>query len=98
MCLKDKKPSGLCKPELKPEYYEQCDAGECPKWEFGDWSECSSSCGEGFKRRLVVCRFNNGTVINESKCKSQDKPELTLKCSEHSCGIWTAGNWSNVNI
>ena len=90
--------SSSCKHEQKPEYYEQCDAGECPKWESGSWSECSTSCGDGYKRRLIACRYSNGTVLDDSKCRSREKPDFNLKCSEKKCSIgsWTVGNWSKV--
>ena len=93
---KDGFASDLCKQEDKPKYYEQCNSGPCPKWEFGDWSICSRQCGHGVQRRLVVCREINGTILLESNCKHLDKPDDHLKCLGTSCGNWTVDKWLTV--
>lgn len=86
----------MCKLEDKPKYYEQCNSGACPKWEFGDWSPCSRKCGKGVQRRLVVCREINGTILDESYCEHLKKPTDSLDCVGTTCGEWKASNWSNV--
>lgn len=88
------KPSSLCKSDLKPSYYEQCDAGECPKWQYGAWSTCSSDCGEGLRRRLVVCRNSSGVIFDDKNCDLSNKPEETTNCTGHMCAKWIVGNWS----
>lgn len=86
-----------CKREEKPEYYEQCYAGDCPKWEFGAWSGCSARCGEGYMRRLVVCRNNEGNILDEASCEPSDKPDAIQNCRGETCGKWYPGEWSLVS-
>ena len=91
--------SDLCKEDDRPDYYEQCNAGECPTWQYGSWSACPTSCGEGIQRRLIVCRLSNGTILDDSSCKHIEdaKPEDSMKCYGNSCASWIASNWSECN-
>ncbi|XP_076238234.1 A disintegrin and metalloproteinase with thrombospondin motifs 9 [Calliopsis andreniformis] len=62
---------------------ETCNAGPCLQWQAGDWSPCSATCGEGIKRRKVVCQNSDGTISN--KCSHSDKPEDTTTCIVKPC-------------
>ena len=45
-----------------PNYQEEdCQAGACPQWStWGDWSECSRSCGGGTKTKYRQCPVGLG--------------------------------------
>ena len=90
VCLtSDDKPSNLCNDDEKPNYYEQCNAGECPKWEI----KCSEMCGE--KTTLLLCRNKDGLVVDDSHCINLPKPAIS-KCNEIPCSKWVVGDWSKV--
>lgn len=95
-----------CKSESKPAYYEQCSAPvECPHWQYGSWSACSNECGEGVRRRLVVCLSADGLVTPDSDCTSssqqqqQQRPDDYQKCfGQSSCSRWTTSLWSDCDF
>jgi hypothetical protein len=89
--------SSLCKAENKPEYYEMCDAGECAKWQYGGWSTCSTDCGEGVRRRLVVCTNSNGLVLENKRCTAALRPDDVAKCAGSFCGKWLMKDWSECD-
>ena len=55
---------------------------------WGEWSECSTSCGQGQKVRYIEC-----LEIEHSKCDSQKK-QIT-KCTENNYCNKTTQNWSD---
>ncbi|XP_075431506.1 A disintegrin and metalloproteinase with thrombospondin motifs 7 isoform X2 [Ascaphus truei] len=57
------------------------------KWEVGNWSECSTSCGLGAIWRPVRC------VANET-CDPGTKPVPARRCYLRPCASWRVGNWS----
>ncbi|XP_008209068.1 A disintegrin and metalloproteinase with thrombospondin motifs 9 [Nasonia vitripennis] len=63
---------------------ETCNAGPCPTWETGNWSACSVTCGDGVRRRMVACRYPNGT-ISKGDCNSAIKPIQSISCSLKPC-------------
>lgn len=93
-----------CRADRQPMHYEQCDAGECPRWQHGSWSPCSSECGEGVRRRLVVCLGSNGLVTDdESVCSSsssaQKRPLDQEKCTGvDGCARWHTTAWSECDF
>lgn len=87
-----------CKPETQPEYYEKCDAGECPKWQYGAWSTCSTECGDGVKRRLVVCVGSNGLVTEDKFCDKSERPQDYQKCAGQGCARWATATWSDCDF
>ncbi len=90
------KPSSLCDLEKRPDYYEECEANDCPKWDTAEWSPCSSECGQGFRRRLVVCRNSEGLILGDDNCNMSEKPTETEPCIGNSCARWKTENWSEV--
>ncbi|KAG9488974.1 hypothetical protein GDO78_005142 [Eleutherodactylus coqui] len=61
-------------------------------WEFGNWSECSTSCGLGAMWRTVICREDdNGT------CDINTKPAPARRCYLRPCASWIVGNWSKCS-
>ncbi|KAM6959232.1 LOW QUALITY PROTEIN: A disintegrin and metalloproteinase with thrombospondin motifs 8 [Aplochiton taeniatus] len=57
----------------------------------GEWSECSKSCGSGF-RRNVECRDNAG--FTSGYCDKELKPADIRPCGDLPCPIWQMGPWS----
>ncbi|RNA19970.1 A disintegrin and metallo ase with thrombospondin motifs 20, partial [Brachionus plicatilis] len=90
--------SDKCRNEDRPDYYEKCDVGPCPSWEYGHWSACSTQCGNGIRERLVACRFQNGTFLDDDNCDQRQKPINKTSCSGNFCANWISGNWSDCEL
>lgn len=44
-------------PHPPPPDRQYCNVLDCPaRWEVGEWSRCSKSCGNGYKNRTVLCK------------------------------------------
>ena len=91
--------SDACDKAQKPNDYEPCLVADCPVWQHGSWSDCSASCGEGVKKRLIVCRFSNGTIVDHSFCNYDiyNKPDESMSCAGNTCASWATGAWSECN-
>ncbi|XP_069415068.1 ADAMTS-like protein 3 isoform X3 [Ovis canadensis] len=79
--------------------FQPCNIRDCPpRWLTGAWSECSVSCGEGFRSRQVTCKRTraNGTVqaLPPRVCILRDRPLGRRPCSSHPCvqGLFEQGN------
>ncbi|XP_055517825.1 A disintegrin and metalloproteinase with thrombospondin motifs 14 isoform X2 [Leucoraja erinacea] len=67
----------------RPGSRRACNRTPCPApWRTGAWSQCSVTCGEGFKQRQVVCRGSG--VPSISHCVSE-KPESVQACKLVQC-------------
>ncbi|XP_043528485.1 A disintegrin and metalloproteinase with thrombospondin motifs gon-1-like isoform X2 [Frieseomelitta varia] len=64
---------------------EVCNPGPCEQWHTGDWSPCSVTCGEGTKRRKVICKAVDGIISD--KCSSSNKPDNTTVCELKPCPV-----------
>uniref|UniRef100_G3SN47 ADAMTS like 3 n=1 Tax=Loxodonta africana TaxID=9785 RepID=G3SN47_LOXAF len=84
----------LCDPLQKPlAGFQPCNIRDCPaRWLTSAWSECSVSCGEGFRSRQVTCKRTkaNGTVqvVSPRACATKDRPLGRKPCSSHLCVQW----------
>ena len=47
--------ASMCESINKPIEIESCEQSNCPIWKKAPWSQCSASCGTGFKTRKVHC-------------------------------------------
>ncbi|XP_074600847.1 ADAMTS-like no long nerve cord [Brevipalpus obovatus] len=76
-----------CAGILKPTIEQPCNTHQCPQWFEGPWSECSASCGGGYRTREIICRDHDGQLSNncEISLKPTDKEECSsLPCQEAS--------------
>lgn len=69
-------------------------------WFDGPWSKCSVTCGEGVKKRDVVCmkRFGDSliSVVGDENCLKDQKPPTTKPCKGlPKCeSEWFMSSWS----
>ncbi|XP_077105471.1 A disintegrin and metalloproteinase with thrombospondin motifs 8-like isoform X2 [Ranitomeya variabilis] len=62
------------------------------QWVLGDWSQCSKTCGSGWKRRTVECLDVEGGPSDQ--CPQELKPEDIRVCEDLPCPMWRVGSWS----
>ncbi|XP_073513574.1 A disintegrin and metalloproteinase with thrombospondin motifs 8 isoform X1 [Phyllobates terribilis] len=65
------------------------------QWVLGDWSQCSKTCGSGWKRRTVECRDVDG--VPSDHCPQELKPEDIRVCEDLPCPMWRVGSWSHCS-
>ena len=68
--------------------YSGCDA----IWFASQWSECSSSCGDGIRTRFAFCGMwddDQIVTLTEEECKDIPKPNITQICENPEC----ESNW-----
>ncbi|XP_019343740.2 A disintegrin and metalloproteinase with thrombospondin motifs 18 isoform X2 [Alligator mississippiensis] len=93
-------PESLCSREPKPEPQQTCVLGRCPKndrlqWMISSWSECSTSCGPGVRKREMKCieKSIHGKLITfpQRRCRNIKKPSIELEetCSNGACPLIT---------
>ncbi|XP_043536523.1 A disintegrin and metalloproteinase with thrombospondin motifs 12-like [Chiloscyllium plagiosum] len=75
-------PSSECNQRLKPRTQMTCKRDiPCPSnWTVSNWSDCSVTCGGGFRTRNVTCTWNNKELCNISK-----KPSVKSLCGLRHC-------------
>ncbi|XP_071745117.1 A disintegrin and metalloproteinase with thrombospondin motifs 9 isoform X2 [Lepeophtheirus salmonis] len=64
-------------------------------WIKGNWSQCSQTCGGGFKNRIVVCQDYTGNP--SSLCDETKKPPEIVSCNSEPCPKWNFGGWAKCN-
>lgn len=95
----------------KPRPSKSCDLQKCRyRWLTKDWGVCDVECGEGHKRRDVVCMWEDlltsdgyvsgaeGAVVEDVMCGGEGlKPEHLVTChAPHTCPEWHTTDWSKV--
>ncbi|XP_007430227.1 A disintegrin and metalloproteinase with thrombospondin motifs 1 [Python bivittatus] len=79
-------PASDCAKELKPSDVRPCADTPCPRWQLGDWSPCSKTCGKGFKKRLLKCISFDGTILTYESCDLSKKPKHLIDfCNDTHC-------------
>ncbi|OXA61246.1 thrombospondin type-1 domain-containing protein 4 isoform X2 [Folsomia candida] len=99
-------PTFHCDESKRPSEERECFSDkQCgdPAWYTGEWSECSTSCGNGLKTRILLCViFSRGKfkVVEETLCPLSQKPEGKLQCeSNRLCSdSWFNTEWSECSV
>ncbi|KAG5276444.1 hypothetical protein AALO_G00132100 [Alosa alosa] len=88
-------------PAPRPPLTEPCNNHSCPpEWLALNWSECSPSCGPGFRHRVVLCKSgDSGDTLPESDCPKQGRPSSRVRCNLQRCPppLWVPGPWGECS-
>ncbi|XP_044196701.1 ADAMTS-like protein 1 isoform X1 [Thunnus albacares] len=96
---------GLCVSSRRPpQLLQDCKTQPCPpRWETGEWSSCSASCGVGLMTRTVACthrpsRDSNRTeVLRDEDCQIP-KPGPVQACNRFDCPpMWNTLDWEQCS-
>ncbi|XP_065920519.1 thrombospondin type-1 domain-containing protein 4-like [Dysidea avara] len=89
-----------CDNITKPATQQTCNTHPCHNhWDSGQWSMCSSGCGNGIQRRNITCMDVHRRKIHKHNCSLLMKPAVERSCTEHSCTYkWITSDWSNCSM
>ena len=100
----------FCDSYSEPNHFQSCQVESCRyEWHEEEWGKCDSHCGEGWKKREVVCLWMNlwlsnggelqSATVSDSHC-GDDKPDDSVECDMESCENfqWITTDWSEVGI
>ncbi|KAJ8304904.1 hypothetical protein KUTeg_018487 [Tegillarca granosa] len=79
----------------------ECNNQPCnSRWEAGDWSSCSVTCGVGFEKRKVDCvqEISPNAFVSADDCEQADEPPDTRSCQRQNCSRWEVGLWSQCSV
>ncbi|XP_029942955.1 ADAMTS-like protein 1 isoform X2 [Salarias fasciatus] len=87
-----------------PQLLQDCKTQPCPpRWETGNFSSCSATCGVGLMTRSVACTHrpsrssNHTAVLRDEDCHSP-KPSPVQACNRFDCPpMWDAGDWGQCS-
>uniref|UniRef100_A0A7N6BCN7 ADAM metallopeptidase with thrombospondin type 1 motif, 16 n=1 Tax=Anabas testudineus TaxID=64144 RepID=A0A7N6BCN7_ANATE len=73
-----------------PARSQACNTKSCPPvWTTGPWSQCSRKCGNGLKKRTVLCTSTNPgaqtRTLPDSECAALTKPASQESCFIKRC-------------
>lgn len=93
-----------CQEREKPEEERPCQARETCNgyWFSGPWQECNATCGEGVRKRDIMCLRPNGNtayeVIPDEYCNLAEKPLDYEICRSSPCPAeWFTTDWSECS-
>ncbi|VDN04037.1 unnamed protein product, partial [Thelazia callipaeda] len=79
----------MCNGLTRPSVSKECAINPCDakyRWSVGPWSQCSASCGLGFRRRRVRCLDRDGRRVSRDLCdRSPDRPKRRESCFLRNC-------------
>ncbi|XP_047231848.1 A disintegrin and metalloproteinase with thrombospondin motifs 10 isoform X2 [Girardinichthys multiradiatus] len=85
----------------RPLFTEPCSNHSCPpEWLALDWSECTPSCGPGYRQRVVLCKSGeSGDTLPDLKCPKHGRPTSRMRCNLQRCPppLWVAGPWGECS-
>lgn len=54
--------------------------------QIADITQCSVTCGPGYKTRSAICVNQNGKMVNPNECDPQTKPQdMRIICNKDPC-------------
>ncbi|XP_062515925.1 A disintegrin and metalloproteinase with thrombospondin motifs 16-like isoform X2 [Corticium candelabrum] len=70
--------NSACNSTVKPHNRtKHCNTMDCPpSWEYGSWSSCSRTCGNGVKTRTAKCRQTASTVATQTISSEWCRPRV----------------------
>uniref|UniRef100_A0A6Q2ZL87 Peptidase M12B domain-containing protein n=1 Tax=Esox lucius TaxID=8010 RepID=A0A6Q2ZL87_ESOLU len=75
-----------CDNDLKPTDIRACADLPCPIWQMGPWSTCSQTCGQGERKRSVICIDYTGKTVEPEKCNANKQPTpVSGECISQDC-------------
>ena len=91
-----------CPGNTTPISTTQCysESGCVFEWTTEPWSECSVTCGEGYKTRDVLCAVtSNDSRVEDHHCSSEGRPAVRTPCyTEQGCQfVWHTTPWGVCN-
>ena len=80
-----------------PSSIVECMGHQCEgvRWMYGQWSNCSLTCGGGIQHRTAVCVDSEAKTLDDGKCFAIAS-ETTQKCGIEECPKWQTGDWTEV--
>ncbi|CAL1536083.1 unnamed protein product [Lymnaea stagnalis] len=90
-------PDDNCETSIKPLDLDQCQGPVCAsQWYMTSWTQCSQTCGTGYRTREVKCL--NNVQQPDDTCPLDNRPKTRDPCNTHQCSPVTASSVTNSSI